>query len=216
MMKIRDVDLAASRAYPKARDFNRSTQWLASLYVSCLGELEAGSISKVFIEVAPTERRIQVRKIGNVAEVLTSSDLSAYWSAPVAGKKRMALDLLEHGLLAAASHFGWPKRPFEAARDCIVQKGYRNAQFWDRARWNPDRTFRAQVFYDFDVEEITVWAIVWNREGDEVAREQLVQLPPSDPVLVGSLGRFRWRDLATCELTDRKGESSWTASVRVH
>jgi len=212
-MKLRDVDLAASSHYPSASDFNRTTQWLASLYLDCLGGADAGSIAKVFVEVVPNDSTPQVRKIGQVAEVRICADVSEYQLLPATEKKRVALELLDRGMMAAASHFGWSPEPFQRARACVEQREYRNTKLWDRPKWNPGRTLRAQILYDFDSDGISVWALVWDRTGSEIFRRRLLQLPPHDHSLVEALGRFHWIDESRCQLVDRNGGANWIASV---
>jgi hypothetical protein len=148
-----------------------------------------------------------------VLEVRHPFDFDRYWAADAVERKRLIVGFLHDTMRGIAMKRGWDIEAVESAYRCVQERNYRNVQRWPKPISSPDKTRKALVEYEFDEDSIEGFLILLNRQGEEVGRNPLFSLPPTDFHLYDALGQLSWEDNETVVLHSRLGELRGRAQI---
>jgi hypothetical protein len=209
-MKLKTLNVAAPFGFDRAREFNLSSHCVTVLYLWCLGALETRSVSKVLVTGVLEAEEEREREALAVLQTWRRFDFPAYWASSEKERKRMILDFVHYEMLRLAAQRGWDAGALTAAYKCALDKNLRNIQLWPvRPVASPGKRVKAQVEFEFGTEDIEGSAIFTDKQGNELARQPLFQLPAGDFYLADALGKLTWEDDRTVVLTSRLKNQEW-------
>ena len=209
---LRDIDFQASPGHAQTREFNASTHCVVSAYLHALGKVEGNGTWKIVV-VAYGEPEKLCEAVGGVGVDLLGVrcvnmlfDYGGYWAADKQQRKRMLLDRLHESVLLVCETVGISSAPFARAYETVLANGIRHERLWGRLKLNRQRTRRASIWYEFDADKIEVFAVAGEASSSGwTIKRKLFDCPPDDWYLYDALGRSRWVDEHTFELTANTG-----------
>jgi hypothetical protein len=204
------------------QEFNAGVRFLVDLYESCLEKVRTESIAKVIIQFA-ADYDMELDKIdnpllstwplGNVLFVAIPFAFEIYWKSDANTRARMTLDGIQAGLLKFAKAAELSSEPFENAYRAVLSKNCKNEGFWQKPKFNPSRTLKANIRYAFYAWQIDMYVNVYDAQGREVSVVPFTAFAPHAGFLYGSLGKFEWIDDDTVQLTAKDTFRSWRMNV---
>ncbi|MCX5685495.1 MAG: hypothetical protein NT049_17705 [Planctomycetota bacterium] len=177
------------------------------MYLAHLPKVRTKSAGKVYMELwdgppsPPGDK--EFLDLGDVVFVHRSFDFSAYWQMAKEARKRAILEVIREEMLKLAARMGWAAAPFETAYQAVLEKNLVHEFFCGKPSSSPDRQRKARIWCSFDVDEIKVYAIIYDRSGKELQRKLVTTTWPHDFFLHHALGTFDWLDDRTLVLAPR-------------
>jgi hypothetical protein len=205
-MKLVEFDLDAPEATKRERAYFRSeSRTISALYERCFEGLDVPRGWKVLIECVPSVTRDNVRDLLGVLTLQVSFDIRSLDAMSSEAKKRAMLDVLHSGLVAVAKAEGWRSAPFENARRCVLEKELVNEWWWRKPKWNRTRSLKGQLWCVHEMDAFRAWLVVLDKNGEEVARQLVLETSPSEFEFVAKLGDTRWTDRRQFALVAKDG-----------
>lgn len=226
-MQLRNVVMSAhdyvgqnDPRFAEYRRFNKESECVAYLYLRCLPTLVTDGIAKVIVAVTDDPELAKSRRVEDMIDVVRFPwpfDFQEYWKLDDHAKKRRTLDVLQEALLWFAKREGWDPEPLKTAYEEVLRRDFVNEGFMRRrgkSAWtSPDRRHKAKVFWTFGFENIQVFALIYDKSGNEIGRKLLVELDPHGYFLYHALGECRWRSKNVFVLKSRRGKETWTCNI---
>lgn len=169
---------------------------------------------KVLVEVVPTLTKGRSRNLLGVLTTQVVGDAASYLTMKRGERERLALDWLLAGVTRVFSEYGWRTGEIEAAVQRVVDEDFRSVLVWKKGVLNASKSASADVVVESDDEQAKIVAVFRAAGGEQVQASTLCVRPPSEFAFVPCLGKLKWLDDDTVELTSRSGSESWTATRR--
>jgi hypothetical protein len=207
---------------PNRREFDAGVRFLIDLYESCLGKVRTESIAKIIIQFAAdydaeldklNDPLLLMFPFGNVLFVVVPFAFESYWKNDANTRARMVLDGIQVGLLKFAKAAELSPEPFENAYKAVLSRNCKNEGFWQKPKFNPSRTLKANIRHTFYAWQITLYVNIYDAQGREVSVIPFTAFPPDAGFLYDSLGKFEWIDDGAVQLTAKDSLRSWRINV---
>lgn len=192
------------------RPIHDQTRCVLALFERHLPRVETDGVWKLSVQLSAAPETSDIETQLGVARVPLAVDPGPFYELPVAGKKRLSLELLERGIERARTELGWPAGPFAAAARAVRAANLTNAWCFD-PKWAPGRRFRAYVHCEHEPELFSGELRIESREGAVVARATVLQEIPSEFCFVPRLGKVKWLDRTRVVLLDKRGHATCRA-----
>lgn len=214
--KLTEFDLDAPTLGKDARHgFRLQTRFLTSSverkFEPFLNDVGAW---KVLVEVVPTLTKSRSRNLLGVLTTQVVGDAASYVTMKRGERERLALDWLLAGVKSVFAEYGWPTGEIEEAVRSVVDEDFRNVLVWKKGVLNASNSASADVVVESDDEQAKIVAVFRTPGSEQVHASTLCVRPPSEFAFVPCLGKLKWLDDDTLELTSRSGSESWTATRR--
>jgi hypothetical protein len=212
--KLKEFDLDAPTLGKDVRQaFRLQTRFLTSSverkFEPFLNDVGAW---KVLVEVVPTLNKSRSRNLLGVLTTQVVGDAATYVTMKRGERERLALDWLLAGVKSVFSEYGWRTGEIEAAVQSVVDEDFRSALVWKKGVLNASKSVSADVVVVSDDEHAKIVAVFRTPGGEEMQASTLCVRPPSEFAFVPCLGKLKWLNDDTVELTSRSGSESWTAT----
>ncbi len=212
--KLKEFDLDAPTLGKDVRHaFRLQTRFLTSSverkFEPLLNDLGAW---KVLVEVVPTLTKSRTRNLLGVLTTQVVGDAASYVTMKRGEREGLALAWLLAGVKRVFSEHGWRTDEIEEAIQRVTEENFRNIRVWKNRVLNPKKSASADVLVETDDEQAKIYVVFRTPEGEEVQASTLCVRPPSEFGYVPCLGKFRWLNDDTVELTSRSGSESWSAT----
>ncbi len=156
-----------------------------------------------------------------IATVHRRFDFEKYFLLDSDSKKRMILYELHEGTKNIALHFGWNTEPFDNAYKKCLDVNLQNNWISKRLKTksSPNRKYKGAVFFEYDIYEIRVFAVIFDKNGTQIIKNKLLTLNGLDKdvmfpedIMPIVMGKTRWikNDFI---LFDKKGNKIGTTTV---
>ena len=169
---------------------------------------------KVLVEVVPTVTKSRSRNLLGVLTTQVVGDAANYVTMKRGERERLALDWLIAGVKNVFSEYGWSTGEIEASVQSVVDEGFRNVLVWKEGVLNATKSASADVVVESDDEQAKIVVMFRTPGSEQVQTSTLCVRPPSEFAFVPCLGKLKWLDDDTVELTSRSGSEAWTATRR--
>lgn len=167
---------------------------------------------KVLVEVVPALTRNRSRNLLGVLAIQVVGDAASYITMRRGEKEWLALDWLLTGVKSVFSEYGWRADVLEAAAKSVVGENFRYTFIWKRGVLNFSKSAYVDIVVEMDDEQARIVAVFGAPAGEGMQTSVLCIRPPSEFAFVPCLGKLKWLDDDTIELTSRSGSESWTAT----
>lgn len=195
-MKLYEFDLDAPESDKSERySFRSQSRAVTALYERCFEGLEVRRGWKVLLECVPSITRTDVRDLLGVLTLQVPCSVRTLSEMGDQAKKLAMLEILHGGVITVARAEGWPTAPFEKARQCALDKDLTNHWWWRKPKWNRSRNLNGQLWCTHEMDAFRAWLVVRDRNGHEVARQQILETRPSEFEFVAKLGDTRWTSI---------------------
>ncbi len=200
---LRDLTISVPLEFPNDRAFNLSTNCVGSLFLHTLGRLDNASLKKIIVELCERASP-RIDRMIDVCLAQEQYDFERHYRSSIVDRKRMLLDALFRGLLRVCDEYELSKSRFVETYQ-VLKDG--DLQFHCELRKpisSPNRRRKAQLGYTHEMDFAAVWARVWEKgREDTVAEHEFVRTDPHELRFVPMLGKLRWLDNETLQLTPR-------------
>jgi hypothetical protein len=169
---------------------------------------------KVLVEVVPTVTKSRSRNLLGVLTTQVVGDAASYITMRRGERERLALGWLLAGVTSVFSEYGWRTDEIEASVQSVVDDGFRNVLVWKAAVLNATRSASVDVVVESNEEQAKIVAVFRTPGSEHVQASTLCVRPPTEFSFVPCLGKLKWLDDDTVELTSRSGSETWTAKRR--
>lgn len=169
---------------------------------------------KVLVEVVPTITRSRSLNLLGVLTTQVAGDAANYIAMNRGEREQLALNWLLAGVKSVFSEYGWCTDEIETAVQSVVDDGFRNVLVWKAAVLNATKSASADVVVEMNDEQAKIIAVFRTPGSEQVQSSTLCVRPPHEFAFVPCLGKLKWLDDDTVELTSRSGSESWTATRR--
>ena len=177
----------------RGRDFWRLCESVISLYErNFRADIRMPSAYRVSVTVGKEYSSDHLKELGILAQVEVIGDPEELFALPDAQKPKRVLKWLHSGCLVAAKHFGWPKEPFERARQAVVDAKFENKWVHRHSASRRDRKFRAELHCELDLHQFRSELVIFDRKRQEIARLPDLKEPPDRMIFGWSLGKMSW------------------------
>ena len=90
-------------------------------------------------------------------------------------KKRLILEQLHEGTKIIAKQLGWDSEPFDNAYKKCLELNLQNNWISEKLKTksSPNRKYKGAIYFEYDIYEIQVFAIIYNQNGEEITRPKL-------------------------------------------
>ena len=175
---------------------------------------ESGNLWKVNINVVENVYRPQPFDVLGVIEVQIEGDCRGFFSLKADEKRRQTLNWLVRGIEIVTKSYGWDIKPYEEARDAVLNLNFVNHWAWrKRAWWRNGRRLVAEVFAEHEIEEIRIYIQLRNRSKEILERVLVVTDMPDEFAFDKYFGSLNWIDDTTVELVTKSwAEGSWSVT----
>lgn len=167
---------------------------------------------KVLVEVVPAVTKCQPRNLLGVIATQVPGDVEGYLASQRGEREGQALEWLCAGVRNVFSKYGWPSGDFDIAVQRVIDVGYQNVIVWKKAVFNPSKSALVDIIIELNDEEARIVAVFGVPGGDFVQTSTLCTKLPSEFAFVPCLGKLKWLDDDTVELTSKSGSDSWVVS----
>lgn len=164
---------------------------------------------KLLIEIVPSVSRPAILNLTGVLVLQVQGEPAQLLQADSSLKQRMTLDWLVQGAVKIARECDWPEKLFLDAADAVIAAGFKNEWVWKRMLWNKNRTMKAGILVEHDIEEARIFAFCRDRKGQLLDTRLLCSTPPSEFLFVPCLGKARWLSNHRFELSSKLGDAQW-------
>ncbi len=168
---------------------------------------ESGKMWKISIEVVSKVRKPKVREVLGHVKIQIEDNSTAFFDLTAEEKKRQTLDWLFRGIEIVTQAYGWDMKPYEDAREAVLDLNYVNHWTWKkRAWWRNGRRLVAEVFVEHEVEVFRVHIQLRNRSGEVLERTLVISERPDEFIFSKYFGALQWIDDHTVKLISK----SWS------
>ena len=172
---------------------------------------DSGKLVKVNTRIMSHVQRPEPSDAVGVVEVQIEGDHSGFFELAYEEKKQQTLEWLFRGIEIVTKFYGWDIKPYEDAREAVLNLNFENHWTWPkRAWWRNDRRLVAEVFVEHDIEEVRLYIQLRKRSGDVLQRTLVVTDMPHEFVFNRYFGLLRWIDDVAVQLLPKFGEGSWS------
>ncbi len=213
MLKEFDLD-APTLSKEDRHTFRNQTRCITALYERLFSPFQIRERAwKMLVEVVPSVTKPHVRDLLGVLTLQINGDPDDFMKADQEGKPHIALDWLRRGGQQVAKELKWPTEPFEEAAQAVLEREFLNTWTWKREIWNKNRSISCDIEVNHGLNEATIIAQFKNAAQRHLASLELCSASPSDFAFVPLLGKARWVDDRTIELTSKDGKKHWRAVI---
>jgi hypothetical protein len=156
------------------------------------------------VRVREHRTRDHLRELDITIDVDVLDDCSGFFSWSDRKKQTSALRWLHSGCVEAASHFGWPLAPFEAARQAVIEAKFVNKWVLRHKASRKDRRFRAELHCDHGIYEFRSELVIF-KKNTEIARFPDLEMQPDRMIFGWDLGKLKWISDTEVEIRDIRG-----------
>ena len=215
-MYLRDFVVSSYRGYPEKNEFDFSVGCVESLYFASLPKkVPTTEFAKIIIEpVELSQGKFSHQKMLDVIEVRSGFDFGAYWNASEKDRKLQILKLIQNSVAYLAETFGWDIRPFDEAYHRVIEKDFVHQFFLKKYKVvSPNKKLKAQIFVDFQVDEIKMHLVVTDKTGKELLRKLFVSVPPRNFFIMDAAGSLAWDGDEKVVIASRNKKGNWTIEL---
>jgi hypothetical protein len=214
--KLTEFDLDAPALSKEVRHaFRLQTRFLTSnverRFKPFLNDIGAW---KVLVEVVPSVTKSRSRNLLGVLTTQVVGDAAEYITMKRGEKEPLALDWLLAGVRSVFCEYGWRTDEIEAAVQSAVDDAFRNVLVWKASVLNASKSASVDIVVESNDEQAKIVAVFRTPGSEQMQDATLCVRPPSEFAFVPCLGKLKWLDDDTVELTSRSGSESWTATRR--
>ncbi len=98
-------------------------------------------------------------------------DFDKYFAADDFAQQKMILDEIYQGMLLLSDHFAWDQKPLENAYQRCLEKNLIFQWTALARKFSRNKQFSGEIFIDFQRYEIQIFAIIRDKNGNEIQRE---------------------------------------------
>lgn len=194
--------------------FNLSTRFVTSNVERNFPPLlNDQGVWKILVEIVPAIRNEGPINLLGVMAVQVVGDAEGHLKKKRGLREIAAIEWIMRGAGKVFQEFHWQQAPLEAAVQRVVDGNFLNVAPWKRDVKNPLKSASVDILIEMDDEQARIVASFKTLDGTDIRKIALVTCPPSEFLFVPCLGKLRWIDAETVQLTSRKGDKSWTASL---
>lgn len=210
-MLLREFELDLREAESGVRaDFCRRTRFVSALYARGFPSSRGPDAVrtrgwKICVECVPVRTARAVVLAGGVYSPEVVFDYERFVSLAEADWPRMVLDALHTGALAVAESELISSRPFENAREFVLEHNFVNEWIWSKPVSSPSRRLRAHLACRQTSKAFTAWLTVTDKLGRVLERVEAVDTGPHEFQYLRRLGAVRWTTDARVVMLDRDG-----------
>lgn len=212
-MYLRDLVVTSYREYPRRKEFNFSVGCVESLFFSSLPKkVQTTEFAKIIVEAnEPSQEQFVHQRMLDVIEVKGGFDFDAYWNANERDRKLQALNFIQKSLIYLANTFGWDNAPFDEAYHRVVEKDFVHQFFLKKPKpaISENKKLKAQIFVDFESNEINMYLVVTNKSGNELMRQLFAKVPPRDFFIMDTIGGVAWEGDERVVVSSRNMKEQW-------
>ena len=210
---IREFGLDAPEEKDKwvrRRLHNETRSVLALIERHFIPPRESGKAWKMSVEIVPQPKRKEVLDLLGHLKVQIEDNPLAYFELSVNEKKHQALNWLFRGIEIVTRAYGWDIKPYEQARESVLDLDFVNQWAWrKRAWWNNGRRLVAEVFVEHEIEEVRIYIQLRNRSSEVLERVLVVTDAPNEFAFDRYFGALKWTDKYAVTLFPKFGEGYW-------
>ena len=224
-MYLRDITLGADLSVGERQhrgivaEFALNAHCIADMYRTLLDrKLVTPDTAKVCVSVTdalegnPTTSDVQ--QWINVAMVPWGFDFRVFDASSGLARKRLLLDALHHALIWLAEVRGWNGAPLGVTYQRCLERRIKHSGMLEKKSWpTHDRKHRLKLFFDFELETVELWAVLFCRGGDELVRKPLARVRAHANAIDALVGEGRWVSPTQFRLHARSveyWETEWT------
>ena len=165
---------------------------------------ESGKNVKINIHVVSQVYRPVPSDALGFIKVQIQGDYRTFFSLSSKEKKRQTLDWLFCGIEIVTQAYGWDIKPYEDARQAVLDLNFVNHWTWKkRAWWRNGRRLVAEVFVEHEVEEVRLYIQLRKRSGVILERSIVVTDKPNEFAFNKYFGALHWIDDHTVSLISK-------------
>jgi len=211
---LHDVWIRASRTYEKENDyaFGLSSNFLIDLYSTNLPKVQTNGFFRIIVEANPTPPTKKIENMVDVLQINKVFDFEAYFAADKETRKRIALELLQDGLLEVAEMRGWNTTPFHEAYKAVLAKNFVNYRPWCKFVRSPDKKRTAQAWVNYDSDKAEIFIEIAQKK-EKLTKTLVTTVKPGDVWIRWTVGKLEWISLDKVRLTSHDGKETWEVSV---
>ncbi len=144
----------------------------------------------------------QIENLIDVCIVHRKFDFDKYFAAADFDQQKMILNEIHAGMLLLADHFSWDKQPLENAYLKCLEKKLIFQWTAIAKKFSRNKQFSGEIFIDFQRYEIQTFAIIRDKNGNEIQRkiidtfnglENINRIFPDDIVKI-TKGKTKWQN----------------------
>lgn len=193
MDKLQDITVSAHQSYVRRKEFNLRTNCVCAIYLSELGVFQTNGIKKVIIQACEQTEPI-FEDLIDVYRISLSFDYEKFWNISNDEQKHAILLFLHEGLTAIGNHLGWDCKVFDQTFHKLRATNLNGIFDWRKIVNSPDRKMKAQVRYYYGLENVKIFARVWEKGSEDLASEYLLaETEPHELRFVPLLGKLTWK-----------------------
>lgn len=224
-MYVRDITLGADlsvadRCRPGiVADFAVNSHCITDMYRTLLNrKLATPDTVKVCVSVTDALDRCpavgDIQQWINVAMIPWGFDFQAFDASAGLGRKRLMLDALHHALTWLAEVRAWNAVPLGIVYQRCLERDIKHSGMLAKKGWlTPDGKHKVKLFFEFELEVVELWAVLFCRGGDELVRKPLVRVRAHANAIDALVGEGQWVSPTRFRLRSRSAEywrSEWT------
>lgn len=203
---LRDLALWLPPSTDEAKRWGYSTNFLEVLYLDSLPKLETHGVAKVVVTPSheKQEPKIELMVNPDVFQVIVEFDFDSYWSAGKELRKRLALDLLQSGLLHIAKARSWNTSPLQEAYHAALAKGLVSERPWTKRVTSPNKKLAAEIWCRYDSDRADLFVHIL-RGKKEIQNIPVATVKPGDVWIREAIGKLEWIAANEIKLTSKDG-----------
>jgi len=177
-LKFRDeIRCVASFVERNFKEYRFKTPFTWKLMVTCYSDIK--NVRKKFIK-------------SEVYEVGIEFDIDSYFTSKSNVKKQIIFNTLTEGVLEIVQEENWDRAPFIDVFSRIENQGLQNHYRWGKSVSNSNRSLKASIFCEHEVEVFNIFAIITDKNGNEISKKLMIVEKPNEWDFHIHLGKILW------------------------
>jgi hypothetical protein len=148
-----------------------------------------------------------------VVNITKTFDPKLVKSLPDKEQNEMVLSIIENCLRESAKKFGWDFHSFDEIIDMVRQLDFKHSYLEWKLKPSKDRKYKAGVETEMNNESAKILIAFYSQDGVLIRKVNLINVRPDRFFIKHLMGEGKWLTSTEFELTDKKNEIHFKASV---
>lgn len=172
--------------------FDLETRCIADMFIMCLGKYHTKDCQKMVIHCVDKVKRSDYRATLGIGVIEYAFDFRGFFNKTDHEKKIVTARIIKDCMYSIVEQCEWDLAPIENAFCKMEEMDYKSHGIYGNQIKSPNRLYTAELYIEHEIEAITFYAIVRDKESNIIDKKIIITTSPSHYFYRNYLGKLQW------------------------